>query len=114
MVEAAPADRHPFTYGVFRSDKPADQGFTPDVVHHEIDAKYYDDFNSLPELDSEFQSINQVFESTVKKYPNRPFLGQRPQLEDGTFGPYEWMTYQRVYDIHVEIARGAVGLNLFR
>ena len=94
MVEAAPADRHPFVYGVFRDDKPADQGFTPDVVHNEIDPQYYDNFDALPELDNEFQSINQVFESTVKKYPNRNFMGQRPLLEDGTFGPYEWKTYQ--------------------
>ena len=94
MVEAAPAERHPFVYGVFRDDKPADQGFTPDVVHNEIDPQYYDNFDGLPELDSEFQSINQVFESTVKKYPNRNFMGQRPLLEDGSFGPYEWKTYQ--------------------
>ena len=45
MVQAnAAADRHPFRYGIFRQDKPADEGYSPDVVHYEINEAHYDDF----------------------------------------------------------------------
>ena len=55
-----------------------------------------------------------MFVDAVRQYPNRNFLGTRPPQPDGTFGPYEWMTYQEVFNIYEEIARGARGLNLFR
>ena len=114
MVEAANNDRFPCQYGVFRTDKPADPGYSPDLVHHEIDPKYYDDFNQLPLLDSPIKSIIGCFYKTVAEKPNRRFLGTRPKLQDGTFGPYEWMTFQQVFTIYEEIAKGAAELNLFR
>lgn len=96
MVEANPAaeaERHPFTYGRFRTDKPADAGYTPELVHIEVDQAHYDDMNAIPAIDTPVKSVVEIFYNSVKKYGNNKLFGTRPKLADGSFGPYEWMTY---------------------
>ena len=41
-------------------------------------------------------------------------MGTRVKLEDGTFGAYEWMTYQDVYEVYDELARGIQALRLLQ
>ena len=64
MVEAnvdADGVRRAVQYGIFRTDKQPDPGFSADLVHNEIPADCYDDFNKLPILNTPYKSILDVF-----------------------------------------------------
>ena len=116
MVEAKPApnaERLPFNYGVFRSDKPADPGYSRELMNINIDNAHYDNFEQLPELNNPTNSIIDVFYKAVREKGNRHFLGTRPLQANGSYGPYEWMSYQDVFNIYEEIAKGSRELNLF-
>ena len=63
MVEATAGDgieRH-VQYGVWRTDKPADPGYSADLVHYDIPPECYDNFEKLPILDNPTKSILEVF-----------------------------------------------------
>jgi hypothetical protein len=99
MVEATGGDgieRH-VQYGVWRTDKPASKGHSVDLVHHDIPQDCYDDFERLPTLDKPTKSILEVFVNQCQSRPNHRFLGSRQANPDGTFGAYEWMTYNDVF-----------------
>lgn len=53
-------ERH-VDYGVWRTDKPADPGYTVDLVHHNIPVDCYDDFEKLPVLNNPTKSILEIF-----------------------------------------------------
>ena len=78
MVQASGNERLPFSYGVFRTDKPADPGYSQELVNVNIDPAHYDNFEALPELQSPFSSIIDVFYRAVREKGNRNFLGTRP------------------------------------
>ena len=117
MVEArrgADADgiRRPALYGIWRQDKPAKEGYSADLVHHETPQECYDDFNKLPQIDKPIKTILGIFLDQVQKIPNLPLLGTRVKNPDGTFGAYEWQTYQQVHTVYEEVAKGMRALNL--
>lgn len=68
MVQANPQtvadgdgiERH-VPYGVWRTDKPADPGFSVDLVHHDIPQDCYDNFDRLPVLNNSTKSILEIF-----------------------------------------------------
>lgn len=99
-------------YAKFNTDKPAQPGFTHDLLNINCPPDCYDDFSKLEQLQSPYQSLLDVFLAQVKAVPNNRFLGTRAKNEDGTFGQYEWMTYQDVNTIYEEIARGCQYLQL--
>ncbi|KAJ3317965.1 hypothetical protein HDU76_000995 [Blyttiomyces sp. JEL0837] len=63
---------------------------------------------------AEFQHLKTLyegFEHTVKKYPNRPFLGHRPTVRDPVSGNvisqgYVWQTYKQVHERTRKFASG--------
>ena len=68
----------------------------------------------MPILNSPTKSLIEAFYQSKDRFANRPFLGTRPPQPDGSFGPYEWMTYARVFEVYEEIAKGSKILNLFQ
>ncbi|EZG55202.1 putative long-chain-fatty-acid-CoA ligase [Gregarina niphandrodes] len=50
-------------------------------------------------LDREVHSSWDLFDNTVKRSPNRKFLGRRFRDERGQLGQYEWMTYSEACQI---------------
>ena len=115
MVQANPQPdgdgitRH-VPYGVWRTDKPADAGYSADLVHYDIPQDCYDNFDRLPVLNNPTKSIVEVFVNQVRERPNHRFLGTRKPQADGTFGAYEWQTYQEVFEKYEEIAKGCKDL----
>jgi long-chain acyl-CoA synthetase len=48
----------------------------------------------------------------VEKNPRGDFLGTRRKNDDGSFGPYEWQSYEQIYDKVKAIARSMYKFNL--
>ena len=109
---ATELERHPYRYGVWRTDKPADPGYSADVFHASVDPSCYDDLSSLPEFKNAPNSILECWYKTVKEKPNNRFMGTRTKNADGEFGAYEWQTFAQVFVAYEEIAKGCKALRL--
>ena len=99
-------------YAHFRTDKPPQAGYSADLMHNDITVDCYDDFSKLPSLQSPYNSILDLFLEKVKQTPDARFLGTRAKNDDGTFGAYEWMSYQQTNVAYEEIAKGSKVLEL--
>ena len=42
------------------------------------------------------KSLFEIFERSVRLYPENPCIGRRPKGEDGTAGDYHWLSYREV------------------
>ena len=104
-------ERH-VQYGVWRTDKQADPGFSKELVHCDIPEDCYDNLDNLPILNTSFNSINDVFLQQCRDRPNSRLFGTRKVNSDGSFGAYEWQTYGDVFVIYEEIAKGCKDLQL--
>ena len=62
--------------------------------------------DSRPKPKEGIETLLQLFEHNVKEGPNDPFLGTRPKNGDGTFGPYQWLSYADVDASKSNLARG--------
>lgn len=112
MVEATGAQDGGVQYASFRTDKQPDPGYSADLMDNNTPQDCYDDFSKLSTLDTDVQSILGVFLKQVAEKPNHRFMGTRVRNADGTYGAYEWMTYQQVNTIYEEVARGCKALRL--
>ena len=99
-------------YAKWREDKPAEPGYSRELVSVDLDPKYYDDIDSQPTCIPSCLTYLDHFERHIKERGNARFLGQRPKLEDNTFGPYEWKTFKEVEQIAQNVARGIKILKL--
>ena len=52
------------------------------------------------------KTIWELYQRTMKKFPNNQFLGTRNQAKEGA--PYEWKTYREIYDLMDNFARGII------
>lgn len=50
----------------------------------------------FPHPDHGIQTLYDCLESSVVKYSSEPFLGTRQKLKDGSYGPYQWITFNEV------------------
>jgi hypothetical protein len=55
-------------------------------------------------LNDEYDTILGGFEHTVRKFPNREYLGSRDENQPGK--PYVWKTFREVDEITTNLARG--------
>lgn len=66
----------------------------------------------LATLDPKITTVHEAFEASVKKGPNKRFLGSRPwNSATQTFGNYEWMTYAEVAERRKNFGSGIVALH---
>jgi long-chain acyl-CoA synthetase len=54
----------------------------------------------------------EAFEESYKDEPGSDFLGTRKYISKGQYGEYEWKTYQEIYDLVLDFARGIITLDL--
>lgn len=65
-------------------------------------------FKESPEV----QTFQDIFLRSVKNYSDKPFLGTRVTLDDGTRGPYEFKTYGEVLKLCQKVGSGIISLDL--
>ena len=81
------------TYAKFRTDQDPSThvGYSADLVHVNLDPKYYDDLESIPSVvRAGNKSILNELYMAARECPDAPFMGTREQLdaEGKTFGEY--------------------------
>jgi hypothetical protein len=56
-----------------------------------------------------FSTIWEQYQHIVKKFPERPFLGTRDKVEEGTGNLiYSWKTYLEIFEIMETLSRGKI------
>lgn len=81
-------------YAKWRTDKPAETGYSPELISVNVDPKYYDDFNNQPNYKAGCKTFLDYFEVHVAERPNDGYLGSRVKLNEKEFGDYEWLSYK--------------------
>lgn len=80
MVEANTAGdgiERRIQYATFRTDKAPSPGYSPELISNQVKQAYYDDLDSQPFEDAEYDTLLKVFKRNVKAAPTSPFLGTR-------------------------------------
>jgi len=80
-------------YAKWRTDKPAEKGYSQELVSTKLDSKYYEDLGSQPRIKPNCKTFLDFFELNVRERRNEPYLGTRAQLNEKDFGDYEWKTF---------------------
>ena len=57
-------------------------------------------------------NIWDMFTRTVDMYPDNNCFGKRNKMEDGSMGPFEWISYKNVFDQATSFASGVSTLSL--
>ena len=66
----------------------------------------------LVNIDTQIQSVHDLFESTVQRLPHAPCLGHRPwNSAKNAFGPYEWIDYETVQQRKNALGAGLIELH---
>ncbi len=65
------------TYAKWREDKPAEPGYSRELVSVDLEPKYYDSLNTIPSYVPECLTFLDYFERQVRIRPNAPYLGTR-------------------------------------
>ena len=84
-------------YAKFRTDKPADPGYSAELVNVDTPAEVLDNMDSLPEYQKEYSTILECFLQTVKRKGDDPFMGTRCRNPDGSFGEYVWQSWAEIH-----------------
>lgn len=90
-----------YPYGRFRTEVPADKGYSHEIVHPKLDPKWYDNVEQLPLVDDSEDTLLKMFKKRVAETPDKEFLGTR--IEEGKdadgkmqYGAYKWRTWAQV------------------
>ena len=83
-------------YAYWRTDKPAEPGFSHELISNFTNRKEIDTLNMWPkdEDGNVIKTLTQGLQSLEKRLPNHPWLGTKVKKESGI--TYEWMTVQEV------------------
>ena len=83
-------------YASWRTDKPASEGYSSELISNRVDPKYYDDLGAQPTTDPE-DTLLKFFKRNVQRHGDDKFLGTRQRLADvngkPAFGEYEWKSF---------------------
>jgi hypothetical protein len=94
-------------YAKWREDKPAEPGYSKELINVKVDPKNYDDIEGqLPKFLG-CETYLDHFERQVKIRKDHPFLGTRAKMADNSLGGYEWQSYGQIEKIAQQIARGS-------
>ena len=98
MVEANPAgdgiNRH-IEYATFRTDVPAKEGYSAELISNRVDPQYFDNLDGIP-YDKNCDTMLKIFQRNCAERGNEPFLGTRAELPEKDargktqFGDYTW------------------------
>ena len=104
-------------YGKWREDKPAEEGYSRELVNQGLDPQYYDRLDELPFLAEGGMTLLECFQNHVANRGDEPFLGTRPMVgtsEKGApvFGDYQWESYRQVSSDVENLANGMIALRL--
>jgi hypothetical protein len=101
----------PITYAIWRDDKPAQEGYSRELISIDTPREFWDNYEGMPKFEDECFTILDYFERSVKLFPDGQFLGTRTQLENDAagkpqFGEYTWKTWRET-EVQVQcLARG--------
>ena len=102
-------------YASWRTDKPASEGYSQELISNRVDPKYYDDLGAQPQVGTE-DTLLKYFKRNVQRHGDSKFLGTRAKLADfngkPAFGEYEWKTFNEVDRITESFSKGLVNMNL--
>jgi hypothetical protein len=85
----------PVLYAKFREDRPADKGYTRELISVHVPESMYDAMETEKVSLFDCHTVWQLFERQVKTRGDTPFLATRKnEFQKGNknpeFGPYEW------------------------
>jgi hypothetical protein len=80
-------------YAKFREDKPAEKGYSPELIGVSVNPKYYDNLDANPLMLHDCHTYLDHFERQIRNRKDAPFLGTRVKLNEKEFGEYEWKSY---------------------
>jgi hypothetical protein len=83
-------------YAKWREDKPAEKGYSKELISVKTEPKYYDNLGSFPPLYKDCYTFLDHFERQIKAGSDRHYLGTRAKLNENEFGEYEWLSYRQV------------------
>ncbi|KAJ3446096.1 long-chain-fatty-acid--coa ligase [Anaeramoeba flamelloides] len=100
------------------SKKPINKNFanTKVIDGETIYRNYHNSFEKqLPcTWDEDIQTVYELVEKTLKKYPNNKGFGTQKKLPNGEFGDYEWVTYSEFGKLRLHFGAGLKNYGLKR
>jgi len=99
-------------YSVWRTDVERTEGYSRELINRaDAGIKDWDAvFKSNPETKPGMNTLLKCFLSKAQEHPQKNFLGTRRKNDDGTFGDYQWLTYQEANKNVDNLARGMMKL----
>lgn len=107
-----PKDESRVTYGKMRTDKPAQPGYSAELVNIDVDPAHYDDLERIPILQNAKTNFIALLQGHALANGNNKFLGTRERHADGSYGNYTWQTYAEIWSLTQDLARGMLRLDL--
>lgn len=106
----------PVIYAKWREDKPAQKGYSRELISCDTPKQFIDDLSGQPSYAADCHTYLDYFEKTVNTRGDDRFLGTRVRLADvdgkPAFGDYAWKTYEEVAQTAQKVARGINKLGL--
>ena len=123
MVEArqdtlGDGNERPVQYAKFREDKPAQPGYTKELISVLVPEDQYDSMVTEKAELYRCSTVWDLFQRQVSNRGNTPFLGSRhktgafDEKMTPVFGPYEWLTFNQINITAKRLAAGIQELNL--
>jgi hypothetical protein len=75
-------------YAKWRDDKPAEEGYSKELVNIDTPADAYDDMDKYTNSFMKHKTILHCFLDTASRKKDEPFMGTRGRNPDGSFGAY--------------------------
>lgn len=106
-------------YGYWRTDKPAEPGFSQELISAYSDPKKLDSLDTwpvAPDTGRELKTLTEAVTNLASRLPDHPWMGTKVKTgtaPDGkpTYG-YEWMTVKECVDIAKLFGAGLVAKQL--
>ena len=97
-------------YGYWRTDKPAEEGFSPEFISYDTESFCQRTGATLDTLygveDPQVDTLFKAFKKNIQLRPQHKWLGTRFAYE------YMWQTFQEIGDIAENLSYGLISLGL--
>lgn len=105
-----------FTYGYWRTDKPAEPGFSHELISSFTDKSKLDDLTLYPKnkQGQEIKTLTSALEQLAQQRPDHPWLGTKKTrtVNNAPQHYYEWMTVKEVRETAMKFGAGLMAMNL--
>lgn len=105
-------------YAYWREDKPAEPGFSKELISVYSDKTQLDSLNLWPRKPdgTPLKTLTQALLCLEERAPNSPYFGTKVQTGTSPEGKpifeYQWMTVKEVADLSRKFGAGLVAMNL--